>query len=158
MEGQDVLHTRPAESVDALAVVAHHADVTVRCCEFTEYDVLGEVRVLILVYQNVAEAAADLLKGIRKIAEKDMGVDEYVVEIHRSGNLAFLGVKTVNVAEAPPAGHLVLLDGRRCAGVDGGGDQTVLGRRNAVGDFSGLVDLVVQFQLLDALLHRGAAV
>ena len=73
-EIQDVLDARPAEGVDGLAVVAHHADVPVELREFLEDEVLGGVGVLVLVHQDVREAARDGLQRPAVVPQQDVHV------------------------------------------------------------------------------------
>ena len=46
---------RSPERVNALGIVAHHADVVVVFSQLADDEVLGEIGILILVYQDVGE-------------------------------------------------------------------------------------------------------
>ena len=68
-ELQDVPHRGPAEAIQALVVVAHHAEVLVVSGQ-AEHDLfLDVVRVLVFVHQHVARAA-DHLSGNGWVAQQ----------------------------------------------------------------------------------------
>ena len=68
-----------------LVGVAHDADVAVAVGEEEHHLVLGLVRVLVLVDEDVLEALAVVLEDVGVLAEELDGVREQVVEVHRPG-------------------------------------------------------------------------
>ncbi len=158
LEVENVLYAGAAEAVDALAVVAHHADVAVGEGELLENQVLRVVGVLILVHKDVAEAAADGLQRLRMVAEKDVGVEQYVIEVHCSGGLGLGGVEGVDLGDAGALAAGVLILVNLVAGVGGRRQQVVLGLGDARCHGGGLVALVVYAQLLEAFGDGGLGV
>ena len=73
-EFQDVADIRAPPAVDALIVVAHHAQVPMLLRQQAHNVVLGHVGVLILVHQNIAEPIAILLQDVRPLLEKLNGL------------------------------------------------------------------------------------
>ena len=55
LEVEDVLDVRAAEAVDGLGVVADHADVFPLGCQLLDDQILGKIRVLVLVHHQVLE-------------------------------------------------------------------------------------------------------
>ncbi len=60
LEAQDVVHFRAAPAVDGLVVVADATDVVVPLCEQPQPEILRDVRVLVLVHEDVGEPAVIL--------------------------------------------------------------------------------------------------
>ena len=81
-----------AEGVDALRVVAHHADVGVGLCQAAYDEILRVVGILVLIYEDVPEPVPVLFQRVGKVPEKDVGVYQQVVEIHGVVGLAPPGV------------------------------------------------------------------
>ena len=151
LEIEDVLDLGTAEAIDGLGVVPHHANVPVTGSQFFEDDVLGHVGILVLIHQNVAEAAGNGLQGLRTAFKEDIQVQEDIVKIHDAGlaaQLAVAGIDAVDfrllvvVVVFPETAHTVHI-GR-------GGYKVVFGLGDATEHLLGLVHFVVQFQLLDA--------
>src|SRR3990170_1011715 len=82
LEGEDVLHRRRAERVDRLRVVADHRQPLARRAQRLQDLGLDEVRVLVLVHQDVGEARADL-PGERGVLHHRVPVEEQVVVVER---------------------------------------------------------------------------
>ena len=152
-EIQYVLDLGAAEGVDRLAVVADHADVAVRGGQLLEYQVLGVVGVLVLVHHYVEEALRNRPQRLGVVAQQVVHVQQYVVEVHDPGLLELLLVELVEVAQARPAGMVVGRLQLAAVAVAVHGDQVVLGHGDAGEHLAGLVDLVVEAELLDAGLH-----
>ena len=158
LETQDVLDAGAAEAVDALGVVAHHAEVVMRLGQAAQDEILGPVGVLVLVHEDVAETARDGLAGIGEAFEQDVHLQEDVVEIHGAGRQAFLLVERIDVGQAGAPGGLVALHRLDVGPVAVNGQQIVLGPRDGALHHRGLVVLVIQFQLLDALFDDAPGV
>ena len=84
------------------------------------------------------------------VAEQDIGVEQDVVEVHRSRCLASCGVQRVYLVKAGAlvGGILAEIDG--VLGIRSRGEQVVLGVGDACSHARRLVCLVVEVQLLDA--------
>ncbi len=67
--------------------VADDADVLVAAGEHEDHLVLGLVRVLVLVDQDVLEPLAVVLEHVAVLAEQHDGLHQQVVEVHRPGLL-----------------------------------------------------------------------
>ena len=154
LEAQDILDLRAAERVDALRVVAHHADVAVQLAEPPDDDVLREVGVLVLVHENVAELVLVLREYLREVAHQDIRVQQQVVEVHRAVLAAFARVQFVNVEELrnPLLAVFGLQRTVRLVGLRR--DQVVFRLRDSGCDDVRLVGLVREVQLLDRELHE----
>ena len=85
LEMQNVLDGGPPELVDALVVVAHHAQVAAALGQQTDKPVLGVVGVLVLVHHQVAEAVLVVLQHVGAGLEQAHGVDDEVVKVHGVG-------------------------------------------------------------------------
>ena len=111
-EVEYVLYLGPAERVDRLAVVAHHADVPAEIRKPPEYYVLCLVGVLVLVHHYIGEAVGDVGEGLGVVAQQVVHVQEYVVEVHDPGRLELLLVPMVEFSEHGfPAPRIGLCEG-----------------------------------------------
>ena len=152
-EVEYVLYLGPAERVDRLAVVTHHADVPAEIRKPPEYYVLRLVGVLVLVHHYIGEAVGDVGEGLGVVAQQVVHVQEYVVEVHDPGGPELLLVPVVEFSEHGfPAPRIGLCEG----GVGKVGlpcHQIVLHHRYAREHLLGLVGLVVEIELLQAGLY-----
>jgi hypothetical protein len=76
LEAQDVVDLRAAPAVDRLVVVADAAQVLALLGEKPEPQVLGDVGVLVLVHQHVAEAVLVLLQHVRVLAPQAQAFEQ----------------------------------------------------------------------------------
>ena len=58
------------------------AYVVVVFSQLADNEVLGEIGILILVYQDVGEQVAVVLQHVGVVPEKYIGIEQQVVEIH----------------------------------------------------------------------------
>ncbi len=86
-----------------MGVVADHAEVLRGFAELPYYQVLGEVCVLILVDKHVAEILPEMGQYVGIVAKEHVGVEQQVVEVHRSGYAATVAVQAVDLVGAPSA-------------------------------------------------------
>ena len=84
LELQDIIYISASEGIDALGVIPYHADMAVSLAKPLHDQVLGEVRILILIHQYIPEEVPVFLQDGRMIPEQDIGLQQQVVEIHRS--------------------------------------------------------------------------
>ena len=91
LEVAQVLGRRAAQAVDRLVVVAGGADLAVLAREQPQQQALGEVRVLQLVDEHVAEALGDPRAHARLGAQEPEGVEHEVAEVARARLLAASG-------------------------------------------------------------------
>jgi hypothetical protein len=100
LELQDVADVRAAPAVHGLVGVADDADVAVRLAQQLDDLVLGVVRVLELVHQDVAEAL--LIRGPHVVVglQQVGGHHEQVVEIERVGREKTALVERVDLGDA----------------------------------------------------------
>ena len=84
LELEDVAHISATESIDGLIAIAHHTHIARGCGEHQHQFVLHPVGVLVLVDEYVSEPALVLLENIGITTEQFDGVDEEIIEIHRS--------------------------------------------------------------------------
>ena len=83
LEVEDVPHVRSAPAEHALVVVADDRQVLVEAGQVTEEDVLGAIRVLVLVDEDVAVAVLPALEGPIARLEQAAGQEQEVVEVDR---------------------------------------------------------------------------
>ncbi len=152
-EVQDVLDARSPERVDGLRVVAHHAEILMELAEFLYYQVLGVVRVLILVHHYVSEPPRYGFRHVGAVAQQDVHIQQDVVVVHHPGLAAFLPVQRVDVADARLAGVSVAREDALAAAVGFGRDEVVLRYGDAGEHLLGLVDFLVETELLHADLY-----
>ena len=84
-EVEDVLYVGATESVDALGIVAHDADVLQPRGKLFDNEVLRVVGVLVLIDHDVLESVLILEQHIGEVAQEDVHVEEQVVEVHGHG-------------------------------------------------------------------------
>ena len=84
LELQDIIYISASEGVDGLGVIPYHGDMAVSLAKPLHDQVLGEVRILILIHQYIPEEVPVFLQDGRMIPEQDIGLQQQVVEIHRS--------------------------------------------------------------------------
>ena len=137
---------RPGDQ--ALVVVAHHAEVPVLLRQQLQPAVLGPVRVLVLVDEDVAEGAAVAVSDLLEELEQVHAAEEQVVEVHRVRRVEALLVEVVDV------GRRLLEEGRDLQAVGLGVEQLVLGVRDLAADAAGREPLRVHVQLVHARLHQ----
>ncbi len=128
LKRKDVSDVGPAKSVNTLRVVADDAQVFVLAGEKPGHDVLGVIRVLILVDVDVFPAVAVFLEHVRMLVEKADRLDEQVVEIQRVRPAQHLFVRLVQRRGT-------ILRQRICdAPVFGRRDELILRARNQMSD------------------------
>src|SRR5215210_4406854 len=81
LESQNIIDLCAPPTVDRLIIVADAAQVFGTLPQKPEPQVLGDVGVLVLVNQHVAEARVILLEHLRLLAEKPNGFQQQVAEI-----------------------------------------------------------------------------
>ena len=84
LEVENVAHLGAAPRIDALVVVAHHADVVVRVTEVAQQLELRLVGVLVLVDHDVAKALRVRGLHLGKLLEDARGEDDQIVEVDRA--------------------------------------------------------------------------
>ena len=83
LEAQDVGHVGAAPAVNRLIVVAHHAQVAMPGGQRLDDAVLAAVGVLVLVDQQVGEAAGFGPANVGETLEQLFGAQQQIVEIDR---------------------------------------------------------------------------
>ena len=148
LEVEDVAQVRAAPGVDALVVVADHREVLVLRRELPADEVLGAVRVLVLVDEDLLPALLVAGEHLRVLLEEEHDPHEQVVEVDGVvlGELAL--VRGVHAG-----GRLVVVVRRLLAG---GGDigQLVLALTDP-GQHAGRPEaLLVEVEVLQHGLHE----
>ena len=92
LEVEDVAQVGAAPRVDRLVVVAHDAQVVVLRGEGPDPQVLGTVRVLVLVDVEVAPALLVRGEHVRRLVEEPDRLEQQVVEVERDGLAQALAV------------------------------------------------------------------
>ena len=146
---EDVLNGSPAEAVDALVIVAHHADVALRAGEQAHQTELRHTGVLILVHQQVFVFGLVEVPHVRVLCQQLHGLVDEVVEVEGTGLLQPLFVGGVDAGRQCPLGVL--------GGVGKGlfrADQLVLPAAHPVDGALDGEELVIHIQVLVHRLHH----
>ena len=96
LKAQNIAHFRAAPAIDRLVIIAHAANVLMLLGEEPQPQILAHVGVLILIDQDVAEAALIIGKDIRMGLENGNAVQQQIPEIagiQRPQPLLILGIK-----------------------------------------------------------------
>ena len=120
--------------------------------------VLGIVGILILIDQDVGKLRGIACQHLGMVLKQEVGVEEDIVEIHRTCLAATLLVAQVDFARLGHLGMAVVGHGKSIGGIHLGGHQAVLGIRNAALDDIGFVHLIVELHLLDDGLEQALRV
>ncbi len=99
LELEDVADVGAAPGVDALVLVAHHADVLVLAAEQLHQLVLGAVGVLVFVDEEIAVAAVVTLAHFGRDLEQPHGLEQEVVEVEGVGLPQLLAVALEDVRD-----------------------------------------------------------
>ncbi len=83
LEVQDVPDIRPAERVDALGIVADHADVLEAFGQLANQQILDAVGILVLVHEDVLEPVLVPFQHVAVAGEEFQRLQEKVVEVQR---------------------------------------------------------------------------
>ena len=149
LEAQDVVDLGAAPAVDRLVVVADAADVAPPLGEQPQPQILGDVGVLVLVDQHVAEAPVIVGEHVGVLAQDPQRLEQQVAEI---GGVQHLQPLLIGGVELPAA---AVGEGARVA------LRHVLRRQPAVlpgvdpaGELAGRPALLVDAVGLDDLLHQ----
>ena len=153
LEAQDVFDIGAAPGVDRLVVIADTAQIAVGLGDEPEKKILNDVRVLVLVDQDVTEASAEGVENIAVFAQQPQRLEQEIAEVHR--------------VERFQAGLIALVQGRALAA----GESCSLARRHAlridaailppvdqIGERSRWPALVVQIFRLQELLEQAQLV
>ena len=157
-EVEDILYIRSAEGVDALRIVAHHADVLVACRQFLHDEVLRVVGVLVLVHHDVFETVLILQQHIWKVPQQHVHVKQQVVEVHRHGVAQAVVILLVYLPNHRAVRVLVGLLYLGVVHVVLGTEQVALRHRYAAQHHAGTVGLGVEVLALHYLLDGRLAV
>ena len=148
LELEDVADVGAAEAVDALIGVADREDVPVLLGEQLEQAVLGVVRVLVLVDEDVAERLLPLLAGLGEALEHVDREEEHVVEVDGVRGEEALLVEVVDLRDG------LVVEARDALGVLVRADQGVLRVRDLGVDAARREALRVALELLETALHE----
>ena len=158
LKPQDVFDARPAERIDALRVVAHHANVAPHVGQFLDNQVLGVVRILILVHQNILELLAVLLDNFGVVAQQDVHVEQQVVKVHGSVLPTLTHVVGIDFGQSGTLGPRIFGHQGVVGSIGLGQHQVVLGQRNTGINLVGFILFVGEFELSDDGFDHIAAV
>ena len=150
---QDVLNGSSPKTINALRIIPHHTNIFVhRAQQF--YDlILGGVRILILIDQDVLEFLLVLRQTLRNVPQQLVELQKQVVKIHRPVLETALRITLEDLTGHRTIGtHVFLLDAVIVA-VLRRTHQGVLGSRDPVINGRGLVLFVIQMQFLNDRLQ-----
>ena len=121
-------------------------------------NILEIVCILIFINEYELELGLDLCKSIREMSQQTISVQQDIVKIHHPLFLAACLVKLVYLAYLGTPGPFVRLHQFRVVQILLRGYEVVLALRNAAGNLSRLIDLVIQLHLLDTSFDHSLAV
>ena len=157
-EIQNIVDVGSPERVDALRIVTHHTNTLILLSELQHNAVLRIVGVLILVDKHITELLTIARQHFGKIAEKNIGIDQQIIEIHCSGLPATLPVTAVNVAYGRHLGRSICLVSLLVGSIARRRHQMVLSIGNASLYTAGFIGLFVKPHLLDDGTEQALAV
>ena len=149
LEVEDVAHVGAAEAIDALVVVAHHAQVAVLRGQQVEQVILRHVGVLVLVHHDVAQAVLVALADGVMAAQHLDGEHQQVVEIEGG---VVVQARLINPVHAGHRGVEAVVV--RAALERLGIDEVVLQRADAAPNLLRGVQVVGDFQVADDLFDQ----
>ena len=157
-EIEDVLNVGPAEGVNALGIVPHHADIFMHRPQLLDDEVLGKVGVLVLVDKDVLEAVLVLAEQVGEITQQDIHLEKQIVKVHGASSETSYLILGEDVREHGPTCLLVLRPNLGILRIGPGVQQVVLGRTDPRLNPCGLVCFVVQPHAFDDVLQKASAV
>ena len=93
---ENILDGCAAEFVNALIIVAHHADIVIAACQQPDQVELGHAGVLILIHHHIAEFFLIVFPGFGVVLQHLNGMEDEIIEVHRPGGAQTVGVRGVN--------------------------------------------------------------
>ncbi len=159
-ELEDVADFRAAPAIDRLVVVADAADVLVISRQQAQPQILRDVRILILVDEDIAEPLLIALQDIRMLLKYADCVQQQVAKIagvQRNQPRLIFGVHLsphAAIGVGVRGGHPIRRDGAVLPAIDHGGE--LAGGPALVVDIVGLNDLLHQAQLVVTVQNREA--
>ena len=161
LEAQDVVDLRAPPAVDRLVVVADAADVAPSLRQQPQPQVLGDVGVLVLVHQDVAEPPLEVGQHVGVLGKKGQVVQQQVAEVagvERAQTFLVLAVQgralAVGVALALRRRDLVRPPALVLPAVDQAGERA---RRPAFGVDVLRLDQLFEHPLLVVVIQDGEA-
>ena len=161
LEAQDVVHLGAPPAVDRLVVIADAADVAPALGQQAQPQVLGDIGVLVLVHQQVAEALLEGLQHVRMGGEDGQIVQQQVAKVagvQRPQPVLVLLVQhhALAVGEGLALGRRGLLRGQALVlpAVDQAGE---VARRPALQVEVGRLNQLLQHPLLVVVVQDGEA-
>ncbi len=109
LKGEDILDFGPAESINGLRIIAHHADIAVNRSQTAQNHILGEVRILILIHHYMRKALCKRTTSLLIVSQKKVHIDENIVKIHHPTALELELIELVDFMETSPSGAHVSL-------------------------------------------------
>ena len=154
LEVEDVLDVGAAEGIDALGVVAYHADVLEQRRDAFHDEVLSVVGVLVLVDEDELESVLVFVEHIGVVAQEDVGEIQDVVEVHGVGAVQTVIVELEQFGDERLVRLAVSLLDVGVVGVVFGRVEARLGRRDARQYLLGWVHFGIETQVLEDLRHE----
>ena len=149
LKAQDVSDVRVTPGVYGLVRVAHGADVEVVAGELLRDGILGNVRILKLVYHQVYVAFLVFLRDLRHLIQQEIGLQQQVVEVE---GIALVQQRVVVLIR--PYHDLVEVAGR-LHGQPFGGKKLAFCARNSGEDGTRGNLFGIEVQLAHRALHEG---
>ena len=87
-ELQDIIDIGSAERVNTLSIISHHTNTAMLLAKFLNDQMLGKVRILILVDQYKLKEATIFFQYLRMVTKQDIRLKQQIIEVHCSCLLA----------------------------------------------------------------------
>ena len=144
LEREDILDLRTTERIDTLCIVTHHADARMELRQATHDDILRVVSILILIDQHILESLLIARQYLGMVAEKEVGLQEQIVEIHRAIEFATTAILNIDITKLRYLRPTILGCEHRILDVCTRGYQVIFRHRNARSDNIRFVLIVAQ--------------
>ena len=153
LEIQDILDLGSTERIDGLRIITDDTDVLMELTELLQDEILGEIRILILIDHYVVESSCYRLQRSRIVAQQYVHIQQDIIKIHDTRHLAFICIQIIDVHDTRLLCRRIILQGIGVASVCRRSDQVVLRHGYTRKHILRLVYLVIKLQLLQAGLY-----
>ena len=152
LEIKNIVDVRTAESIDALRIIPHHANMLMLTRELIDDALLYRVRILILVNQYETEAISILLSHLLMFIEQRVRLCKQVVKVHGVRLSASCAVGRIDGTDGRHPCLAVVLQRILVVGIEIGQYQMVLRHADTMVHCGRLIHLIVEIHLFDDAL------
>ena len=151
---ENIADIGPPERIDALGIVSHDTEPVMRFHQLIDDKMLGKIGILILIDQNIPELILIKLQHIGVVSEKDIGIKQQIIEIHRPSTGTTTPINLIYVAyQRTLRSHIGFDQGCICR-ISRRGNKCIFGIGNNRLHGSRLIDLIIERHLFDDGLDK----